>query len=109
MIGPGSASPATVGQSDGPAVPPIFRLLCPLGLVRPIDSGPTVRQFPGVKKKPQQVGETAPPYTAKKTVKGKVAAPVTDAEKRQADDAAFNKVADKIFSERKDLLRKLAQ
>ena len=48
-----------------------------------------------MKKKPAKVEEAAAPYTAKKSGK--------------ADDAAFQKVADKIFVERKELLRKLAQ
>ena len=60
-------------------------------------------------KKPGKVEETATPYVAKTSEK-KAAAPksATDGVKL-ADDAAFNRVVDKIFTERRELLRKLAQ
>jgi len=60
-------------------------------------------------KKPQKVGEAAAPYTAKKPLKGKTAPKAVSTEQSGAANAAFSKVADKIFSERKELLHKLAQ
>jgi hypothetical protein len=61
-----------------------------------------------VKRKPAKVGESVAPYAARKP--GKRGAPTpTEPGLRQVDDAAFQKVADKIFAERKELLRKLAQ
>ena len=60
----------------------------------------------GVSKKPHKVQEATAPYTAKKPVKAAVA-PKTSA--ASADDAAFKRATDKIFTERKELLRKLAQ
>ena len=74
----------------------------------PVDSRWLPGQFGGVKKKPAKVEEPTTPYAAKKRAKAatsKSAAPGV----RQVEDAAFQKVADKIFSERKELLRKLAQ
>lgn len=62
--------------------------------------------FP-VNKKPPKVGETQSPYTAKKAVVKAVASPKTGS--ISTDDAAFKRVTDKIFAERKELLRKLAQ
>ncbi len=59
-------------------------------------------------KKPDKVEETATPYVAK-TPETKAAAPKPADVVKQADDAAFNRVVDKIFTERKELLRKLAQ
>jgi hypothetical protein len=52
-----------------------------------------------VKKKSAKVQEVAQPYIAKPA----------DSGMRKKDGAAFQKVADKIFAERKELLRKLAQ
>ncbi len=57
-------------------------------------------------KKPHKAEEAAAPYTAKKPVK---AAPATKPSAVSVSDAAFKRVADKIFTERKELLRKLAQ
>lgn len=60
-------------------------------------------------KKPPKVKEAATPYTAKKpAVKAAATEPATPGG-RSADDATFKKVTDKIFSERKELLHKLAQ
>ena len=56
-----------------------------------------------MKKKPSKVNEPQASYAAKKP--GKTAPQPAP----QADDAAFQRVADKIFTERKELLRKLAQ
>lgn len=56
-------------------------------------------------KKPRKVGEAAADYAAK-NVPNKPAAPEPE---RTSDDAAFKKVVDKIFAERKELLHKLAQ
>ena len=61
-----------------------------------------------VSKKPHKVEETAAPYAAKKPAKADASAPARTGE-RPPDDAAFKKVADKIFIERKELLRKLAR
>jgi hypothetical protein len=61
-----------------------------------------------VKKKPAKVGESPVPYVAKPiTLRAAVKTAAVGA--RQVDDAAFQKVADKIFAERKELLHKLAQ
>jgi hypothetical protein len=63
-----------------------------------------------VSKKPHKVNEPQVPYGAKKP--GKVAVASRQSTVRggqKGDDAAFKKATDKIFSERKDLLHKLAQ
>jgi hypothetical protein len=63
----------------------------------------------GVKTKPDKVEEPTAPYTTKQVTAQpggvKLPAPAV----KQADDAAFERVADKIFVERKELLSKLAQ
>ncbi len=60
-------------------------------------------------RKPRKVEEPTTPYATKK-VKAVPAAPKSQAAGvKYADDAAFKKAASKIFSERKELLRKLAQ
>jgi hypothetical protein len=60
--------------------------------------------------KPRKVQEPAGTYTAKKRVPKASSAPKTAAPQvRDLDDATAQKLADKIFSERKGLLRKLAQ
>lgn len=56
-------------------------------------------------KKPHKIEEPKAAYPAKKPAKAAPAA----ASPRQVDDAAFKRITDKIFTERKDLLRKLAQ
>ena len=67
------------------------------------------RHIPSMSKKPRKVEESAAPYTAKKPA-GKASAPkITESGAKRVDDAAFKKIADKIFSERKALLHKLAQ
>lgn len=53
-------------------------------------------------KKPSKVNEPQTPYTAKKPAKG-------ESKKSATDDAELHRIATKIFSERKELLRKLAQ
>jgi hypothetical protein len=58
-----------------------------------------------VSKKPHKVAEPQAPYPAKKPAK--VAVPV--AGKAGDKSAEFQRIAGKIFSERKELLRKLAQ
>ena len=72
-----------------------------------VDTPPVPAQFPGVSKKPSKVAEPQAPYAAKKPVKAAAAASKTSA--TSADDAAFKRITDKIFTERKELLRKLAQ
>ncbi len=57
-------------------------------------------------KKPRKVDEPQAPYPAKKPAK---AAPATKPGAVSVSDAAFKRVTDKIFTERKELLRKLAQ
>lgn len=57
-------------------------------------------------KKPHKVAEPPAPYTAKKPVK---AAASTKPGAATVSDADFKRVADKIFTERRELLRKLAQ
>jgi hypothetical protein len=62
--------------------------------------------------KPRKVGEPSSTYTAKTPAKQAPAAPAQKTaapQVRDLDDATAQKLADKIFSERKDLLRKLAQ
>ena len=58
-----------------------------------------------MKKKSAKVGESKAAYGAKKRA-APAAAPV---QTESTDDAVFRRVADKIFSERKELLHKLAQ
>jgi hypothetical protein len=62
--------------------------------------------------KPRKVGEPAGTYAAKPPAKRAPAAPAQKMaahQVRDLDDATAQRLADKIFSERKDLLRKLAQ
>jgi hypothetical protein len=62
--------------------------------------------------KPRKVGEPAGTYAAKPPAKRAPAAAVSKAAAphgRDLDDATAQKLADKIFAERKDLLHKLAQ
>jgi hypothetical protein len=59
-----------------------------------------------VSKKSSKVEEPTTAYIAKKPAK---VAPVTITGKADASDAAFKRATDKIFTERKELLRKLAQ
>jgi hypothetical protein len=64
--------------------------------------------------KPRKVQEPAAPYTTAKPEKKKVrpTAPAPKAEAgnvRYLDDATAEKLTDKIFAERNNLLRKLAQ
>ena len=62
--------------------------------------------------KPRKVGEPAGTYAAKPSGKQAAAVPAQKAAGpplRDLDDVTAQKLADKIFSERKDLLRKLAQ
>lgn len=62
-----------------------------------------------MKPKPDKVEEPTAPYTAKKAVAQPVGAKSPAPAVKPADDAAFERVADKIFAERKELLHKLAQ
>ena len=57
-----------------------------------------------MKRKNPKVEEPAAPYVAKKPP-ARIARMATG----QAGDAAFRQAAGKVFAERKDLLRKLAQ
>jgi hypothetical protein len=76
----------------------------------PVDTAAPAAHCPGVSKKPRKVDEAATPYAAKKPVKVAAASPKSTVPGGQTvDAAAFKKVADKIFSERKELLHKLAQ
>lgn len=62
--------------------------------------------------KPRKVEESATPYTAspKKAVRATASAPKADAENvRYLDDATAENLTDKIFAQRKNLLRKPAQ
>ena len=54
-------------------------------------------------KKPSKVNEPQAPYAAKKATKTPVSG------KSAPHDTEFRRIAGKIFSERKELLRKLAQ
>ena len=75
----------------------------------PVDSGPRGRQIAGVNRKPTKVEETATSYAAKQPAKPEALAQSPEPCARQTGDEAFKAVSDKIFSERKELLRKLAQ
>jgi hypothetical protein len=77
--------------------------------IRPVDTPGRGRQVGGVKKKTFIAAEAAAHYTAKKAAKGKAAAKATGSGSARDSDAAFQQVVAKIFSERKELLRKLAQ
>ena len=56
-------------------------------------------------KKPHKIEEPKATYPAKKPAK----AVAVSARSRATDDATFTRITEKIFTERKDLLRKLAQ
>jgi len=60
-------------------------------------------------RKPDKVEETAAPYIVGRQEVKPVVSKTAKNEKRTVDAATFKKVADKIFSERKELLHKLAQ
>lgn len=62
-------------------------------------------QSHGMNRKADKVEETAATYTAKSAEKGSTNSKSTGAK----NDAAFRKATEKIFSERKELLHKLAQ
>jgi hypothetical protein len=62
-----------------------------------------------VKPKPDKVEEPTAPYAAQKAVAQPAGGNSPAQAVKPADDAAFERVADKIFAERKELLRKLAQ
>ena len=62
-----------------------------------------------MKKKPAKVAEPKAAYGAKKPATPAAAPKSAGAGSRETDDATFKKVTDKIFFERKELLRKLAQ
>lgn len=61
-----------------------------------------------MKKKSAKVGESSVPYIAKPGMQN-AAVKLASSRVPQVDDIAFQKVADKIFAERKELLHKLAQ
>lgn len=71
----------------------------------PVDTAPPRAHCPRVSKKPHKIEEPKAAYPAKKPVKAAPAA----AGLRQVDDETFKRITDKLFTERKDLLRKLAQ
>ena len=62
-----------------------------------------------MKPKPDKVEEPTAPYVAKQAVAQPAGVNPPAPTAKQADDAAFERVADKIFAERKELLHKLAQ
>lgn len=72
---------------------------------RPVDTAVPVTHFHAVNKKPHKVGEPKAAYAGKKPAKGTAVSP----QPRPLDDAAARRITDKIFTERKELLRKLAQ
>jgi hypothetical protein len=71
----------------------------------PVDRNEHPNQFRGVKKKPAKIEEPKATYPAKKLAK----AVAVRADSRETNDATFKRLTEKIFTERKDLLRKLAQ
>ena len=72
-----------------------------------VDRKPATGQRKGVMAKPRKVEEPVTPYTA--TLKSPVKASAPADKKNDVDEATFHRVVDKIFTERKELLRKLAQ
>jgi hypothetical protein len=63
-----------------------------------------------VNRRKNKVEETAASYAAKPPAKTAAAAPKpAEPGVRTVDDATFKKISDRIFSERKELLHKLAQ
>ncbi len=62
-------------------------------------------QSHGMNRKADKVEETAAAYAAKSAEKASAGSKSAGS----ANDAAFKKAAEKIFSERKELLHKLAQ
>jgi hypothetical protein len=69
-------------------------------VVLPVDNPPASAHRAAVSKKVYKVEEPQAPYAAK---------PAAKAASRAPTDPAFKRIADKIFAERKELLRKLAQ
>lgn len=76
----------------------------------PVDSPPRPAHLGPVSKKPRKVEETKSPYPATPAGGGGTASslPATTAGGTAADQA-FKKTVDRLFTERKDLLRRLAQ
>lgn len=60
-------------------------------------------------KKPRKIEESAAAYSAKKPATKTLVPESVASTPRTIDKASFKKVTDKIFSERKELLHKLAQ
>ena len=89
--------------AKSPLAPPNFRALAP------VDSKGDTGQITRMSKKPRKIEESATPYVAKKSAETAAAKKSTEQGVRDSGDAAFKKIADKIFSERKELLHKLAQ
>ncbi len=83
------------GRAPGPGFP----------AVRPVDSIRQAGHFAPVSKKPHKVGEPKAAYAAKKPAKA--ATPASDA--AGGEQAEFKRIADKLLTERKELLHKLAQ
>lgn len=80
------------------------KLCCP-DSCHPVDTTPAVAHCPGVDKKPHRAEEPKAAYPAKKPL----AAAAAGSPSRQVDEATAKRITEKIFSERKELLRKLAQ
>ena len=59
--------------------------------------------------KPRKVEEPQAPYAAKKPAKTEPTPKTDTSGVRYMDDATFRKAAEKIFTTRSDLLRRLAQ
>ncbi|MDQ5980788.1 MAG: hypothetical protein QG602_3766 [Verrucomicrobiota bacterium] len=84
------------------AIPPASVTVAALG---PVDT-PALPPHPSPVSKPRKVEEPQATYAAKKPAK---AASSTKPGPASTSDEAFKRVTDKIFTERKELLRKLAQ
>lgn len=77
----------------------------PLARLHSVDTTGGLTHCPVVNKKPHKIEEPKAAYPAKKPAKAVAA----DKAPRQSDDATFKQITEKIFTERQDLLRKLAQ
>jgi len=81
------------------------RSTVPPPTLHPVDTAVSAAHLFTVSKKPHKVAESASSYAAKKPAK----AAALSTRATSADDAAFKRITNKIFTERKELLRKLAQ
>jgi len=74
-----------------------------------VDSARLAEHITAMSKKPRKVEESTAAYSAKKPADEAPEPNPAVPASRTVDRATFQKVTDKIFSERKELLHKLAQ